>query len=561
MDWRVAALGAALFVGVVGVSALLFLVIPRFQFENSMFLDRVISKKAKSGFSDTVRFGDVTEIQQDNSVAFSVDVSDHAQIPATPYWRMLVLDEYENGTFRFSRALKNEELQLERTAANQRGYARLRGRDRVQWTFYLESGVSRYLPNLGHFEVLQFHEAQNFRFAPRLAMVALRDDPVSMTAYRIDGFDVSPALADPRFAAVWKAREQPAERPILLQTTLPAFAQERDGVTLRRGLTAATGGETALPAAEFARRVSTWLKAHHNYSLSPTIPPGAGDPLVKWLVSREAGHCELFAGSFVLLARAAGFPARLVTGFRGGSWNGYSNNFTVRNSDAHAWAEIFDEQTGAWLRADPLAAGAAMQAETEQGAAAIALRLDRSWKARFDSLRVFWYRRIVNFDQRSQAETMKAVKEATQTSGRRLRESLRESLTSIKAWLTAPWDLGRVASVSGAVVVIALATWIWREFGGGWWRGLRPGRGARRDDPVRREAGRWLRKFEGCDPRSTDCAAVMSELQRLRFGARTSWPPSEKVFRRARRVWREARRHYPPLRRPVDRRKSDNLVP
>ena len=80
-DWRLLALGGALFAGVVAVSALLFLAIPRFQLENSFFLDRFITKKSRTGFSDSISLGDVMDIQQDNSVALRVDVSDPARIP------------------------------------------------------------------------------------------------------------------------------------------------------------------------------------------------------------------------------------------------------------------------------------------------------------------------------------------------------------------------------------------------------------------------------------------------------------------------------------------------
>ena len=120
-DWRVAVLGAVLFLGVVGVSALLFLAIPRFQLENSLFLERFVSKKARTGFNETIRFGDVTEIQQDTSVALSVDVTDRAQIPAAPYWRMLVLDEYRDGTFRLSALQRRAAFTPEYTAATARG--------------------------------------------------------------------------------------------------------------------------------------------------------------------------------------------------------------------------------------------------------------------------------------------------------------------------------------------------------------------------------------------------------------------------------------------------------
>ena len=372
-DWRVVGLGAVLFIGVVGVSALLFLAIPRFQLENSMFLDRFISKKAKTGFSDTIHFGDVTEIQQDNSLALSVDVSDPAQIPGSPYWRMLVLDQYDNGTFRLSPALRRQEFGNERTNSFLHGEAKPKKGAAVQWTFYLESGVSRFLPLLGQFEVLRFREQQNFRQAPYLGIVQLREEPVSMTAYRVEGFELSTSLPDDAFARRWRARVPTESRRQSLQTW-NGSALESNGGVLARALGDATGGAT-LAAPEFARRVTAWLRKNHEYSLTPSIPGGDSDPLVRWLASREAGHCELFAGSFVLLARAAGFPARVVTGFRGGSWNGYSNNFTIRNADAHAWAEIFDEATGAWLRADPLAP--VVNAQTEvKGEAALASRLD-----------------------------------------------------------------------------------------------------------------------------------------------------------------------------------------
>ena len=428
VDWRVLGLGAVLFAGVVAVTALLFLAIPRFQIENSMFLDRFISKKAKSGFTDTITFGDVTEIQQDTSVALSVDVSDQAEVPASPYWRMVTLDYYENRAFRLSTGLRTTEFQAERSFTSVVGDGVPR-KAAAQWTFYLEPGVSRYLPLLGHFTRIQFRETQNFRLAPRLAVVALREEPAAMTAYRVDAFDLQPLLRDEGFVKRWQNRATEG----ISRTALQIFLRlgEADLARVRAVVDEITGG-AKLTAPEFAGRASEWLRRQHAYSLAPVVPPGAGDPLVRWLTSRESGHCELFAGSFVVLARAAGFPSRVVTGFRGGTWNAYSNNFTVRNSDAHAWAEIFDEAAGAWLRTDPLSPATGGQAAEVRGEAAITSRLDRSWKARLDSLRVFWYRRIVSFDQRSQIETLKAVKDATQNTGKQLRDWLNHATVALK---------------------------------------------------------------------------------------------------------------------------------
>ncbi|HYP18117.1 MAG TPA: transglutaminase-like domain-containing protein, partial [Opitutus sp.] len=254
----------------------------------------------------------------------------------------------------------------------------------------------------------------------------------------------------------------------------------------------------------------------------------------------------LFAGSFVLLARAAGYPTRVVTGFRGGSWNGYSNHFTVRNSDAHAWCEIFDVSAGAWLRADatPGAAAAALQNETTDEAA-LAGRVDRSWTARLDSLRVFWYRRIVNFDQQSQLETLRAVKEATENSSKRLREALERLGATVKAWFAAPWDRARGVKLGAGLLLLAALVWTLRRF---------PfrladfrGRGARGNgDAVRRRAGQWLARWRALGSGASGAVPrpeVVVQLERLRFGARETWPQPRAVFREAKVAWRESKRH------------------
>lgn len=539
-DWRVVTLGLVLFAGVVGVSTLLFLAIPRFQIQSTMFLDRLITKKAKSGFSDTIRFGDVTEIQQDNSLALSVDVSDQSLIPAAPYWRMVVLDEYLNGTFKLSPTLRSQEFGSERVHGFVRGDSRLLRNEPVYWTFYLESGVSRYLPLLGRFAELRFREQQSVRQALNLGVVALRDEPATMTAYRVEGFDLSGVLPDPAFAQRWSARTRISETSPGLQVRLAL--PELDARAVQSSVSEIIGTRV-VSAAEFTQRAGEWLRQNHRYSLSPEIPGGEGDPLVRWLTSRAPGHCELFAGAFVLLARSAGFPSRVVTGFRGGTWNGYSNNFTIRNADAHAWAEIFDVTTGAWLRADPLEIPrAATETAEAADAALIASRLDRSWAARLDSLRVFWYRRIVSFDQNAQVETLKVLKEATQSSGTRLREAVRGSLEAFRTWFTQPWDPRRVLTwISGTGIVVALA-WLWRRFGRASWRIRWRSKGARREDPVRREAGRWLMRLRDCGGEAA-VAETISNLQRLRFGPPSSSAAAEVVFGRARHQRRAARRN------------------
>jgi len=555
-DWRVIALGGALFAGVVVVTGLLFLAIPRFQLENSLFLDRFISKKARTGFSENIRFGDVTEIMQDNGLALSIDVSDPRQMPATPYLRMLVLDEYvPEGGFRLSAWLRSGWLTRERTLAQFRGSEPARRREPVVWTFYFEPGVSRYLPMPGAFELLRFREAQNFFFSPVLQVVALRMEPAIMTAYQVENPATAAIVPDAGFAQVLKIALQDANsarrRAGRLMLALPPGGS--DQVKLARIATAIADGvgepQAArwLPAADFARRASEWLAQRHTYALNSHTPAGAGDPLVRWLESGEPGHCELFAGALVLLARTAGYPARLVVGFKGGTWNGYSNNLTVRNRDAHAWVEIWNGE-GGWLRVDPTPGATSVVGDSEPaGAAAFDRRLDLSWSARLESLRVFWYRRIVNFDQRSQLETLQAVKGATQQASLRVRAAILRGLRWFQAWRAQPWDVWRITRVAAVVLALAGGVWAWQCFRSSWrWRWS--SRGRRREDPVRREAGRWLRRMAESgnrraeSPDGPEIVGVTAELQRLRYGARATWPEPGAVFRRARLTAADLRR-------------------
>jgi protein-glutamine gamma-glutamyltransferase len=533
-DWRVVALGGALFAGLVVLSAGLFLVIPRFQLENGLFLDRLITKKARTGFSDSIKFGDVTDIQQDTGVALNVDVSDPTQIPASPYWRMIVLDEYQDGTFKASRWREQQPTEREQTSVVARGTLRRRRAPPVYWTIFLESGVSRYLPLLGGFSELRFREVQSFRFNRELSVLALREEPVTMTAYQVSGFDSSGRLPDAVFGREWSVKA-PGARTIS-EGSLSGLSTT-DRARLAAMVDEISAGQR-LDAGAFAGAATAWLRRQHNYSLNPRIPAGTGDPLVRWTGSRESGHCELFAGALAMLARTAGFPARVVTGFRGGIWNAFSNSFTVRNSDAHAWAEIFDPAASTWFRADALGAAIAAEAVEAGAAGEAARRIDRSWSARLNSLRVFWYRRIVNFDQRTQAETLQALKTATQKSGQQLREQAEKMMNTLRRWFTSPWNVRRLVVIFVPAAMFAAIVWAWRYFA---WSTLllRWRRTARREDPVRAEAGVWLRRL--ARQRGQDIGLV-AELQRLRFGAARTWPNPAPVFRAARRQLRIARR-------------------
>lgn len=96
------------------------------------------------------------------------------------------------------------------------------------------------------------------------------------------------------------------------------------------------------------------------YTLSP--PALSENPADEFLFETQKGFCEHYATSFVLLIRIAGIPARVVAGYQGGEWNPAGNHLIVRQSDAHAWSEVWLGDKG-WVRVDPTTAVAPERVE------------------------------------------------------------------------------------------------------------------------------------------------------------------------------------------------------
>ncbi|MCP4271806.1 MAG: transglutaminase domain-containing protein, partial [Gammaproteobacteria bacterium] len=89
------------------------------------------------------------------------------------------------------------------------------------------------------------------------------------------------------------------------------------------------------------------------YTLNPGVM--AADTVDDFWFNKQRGFCEHYSGTFVFLMRAAGIPARVVTGYQGGEMNPYADYMVVRQSDAHAWTEVWLSGKG-WVRIDPTGA-------------------------------------------------------------------------------------------------------------------------------------------------------------------------------------------------------------
>ncbi|MEZ5462155.1 DUF3488 and DUF4129 domain-containing transglutaminase family protein [Dokdonella sp.] len=159
------------------------------------------------------------------------------------------------------------------------------------------------------------------------------------------------------------------------------------------------------------RRALDLIRDNFTYTL--VAPPLGRNSVDEFLFDTRAGYCEHFSSAFVFLMRAAGIPARVVTGYQGGWWNVAGDYLLVRHSDAHAWAEVWLEGRG-WVRVDPTAA--VNPARIESGSSSAADQ--QGWFAgdwlleirnRLDLVNRLWTQTIVQFNALRQKSLLSPI--------------------------------------------------------------------------------------------------------------------------------------------------------
>jgi protein-glutamine gamma-glutamyltransferase len=153
--------------------------------------------------------------------------------------------------------------------------------------------------------------------------------------------------------------------------------------------------------------VKAALNLFHDGGFSYTLLPAplGRDAIDDFLFNTREGFCEHYASAFTILMRAAGIPARVVTGYQGGFWNTLGHYLLVRNSDAHAWSEVWLQGRG-WVRVDPTAAirpqrislGAAGAAAGNQLLPWYESGLLESARNHWDIVNRWWNQSVIGFD-------------------------------------------------------------------------------------------------------------------------------------------------------------------
>jgi hypothetical protein len=197
-----------------------------------------------------------------------------------------------------------------------------------------------------------------------------------------------------------------------IDLVLPADRNLRS-VALARQLRANAADEAGFVTAT----IDYFRNGNFEYTLTP--PRLSMNSVDDFLFGTRQGFCGHFASAFVTLMRAGGVPARVVTGYLGGEWNPVGGYLTVRQSHAHAWAEVWLDGRG-WVRVDPTAVVAPERLTRDifdliGGAARAPARVLRQvpWIGgaiqAFEALNAWWQDRGGGFDFRKQFELLDAL--------------------------------------------------------------------------------------------------------------------------------------------------------
>ena len=159
------------------------------------------------------------------------------------------------------------------------------------------------------------------------------------------------------------------------------------------------------------RRALAWIREDFAYTLDTPLP--GKHAVDEFLFDQQQGYCEHFSSAFVALMRAAGVPARVVTGYTGGVYNRLGGYWVIRHMDAHAWAEVWLPGRG-WMRVDPTAAVAPERIydtlDDRLGDDVDAGRMTlEGFGSVSDWLRRGWNDLVLGFDARRQAQLLERL--------------------------------------------------------------------------------------------------------------------------------------------------------
>lgn len=337
---------------------------------------------ASTGIDDEMSPGDVSDLSLSSAIAFRVRFDGEMPPPKERYWRGPVLQDFDGRTWRRGPSFLPEQAFV--TNGPSYRYTLTMEPNNRQWLFGLDT-------------VTEWPRRRANRAFDHQLRAAV---PVStLSAFNLESSTsityTTHLSTTGRTAATRLNERNPRSR---------ALAQE---------IFARTGNAEAFTAAMLQK----FREEEYFYTLEP--PRLETDSVDDFLFTTRRGFCEHFASAFTMMARAAGIPARVVLGYQGGEFNNMGGYLIVRQSDAHAWSEIWVDGKG-WIRVDPTAAVApervergidAALAEDEPVPGRILRRFDTLTQMRlaWDALNTFWNDQVIGFGESQQRSILERL--------------------------------------------------------------------------------------------------------------------------------------------------------
>lgn len=430
-------------------SGVLFFLFPRVGF--GLMFGKSRGGVSMAGFSDRIELGQFGRIRDNPAVVMRVELDDvpKTQLRLNWHWRGIAFDRYDGRTWRkdFSGFKQLPRGRRPRQFLTHRG-ARLEGARSAR--IYLEPiSESSVLFTPGRALAIQLPNKRNYsRADPRyvrrdaLGDLSVDGDPTQSRSYEVTYLpELTVTAEQQRATSVVPAKL--ARRYL----QLPALPERV--LNLARELTA--GAATPYAKAEAVMRHLRTFR----YTLD-LKGSSKDEPLDEFLFELKEGHCEYFSTAMAVLLRAAGVPTRNVNGFLGGDYNPYGRYWVVRQGDAHSWVEVYLGERLGWVPFDPTPPDARLASREDGFLATVS-----AW---FDSLRLKWFKYVIEYDLGKQVSLFKAIGEWVRGlfGGASGKGNL---ATNPLLWLA-------------LAVAVALAVWWRRRWRGG--RGAKAARGAAR---------------------------------------------------------------------------------
>jgi transglutaminase-like putative cysteine protease len=367
-----------------------------------------------SGFSDTVRLGDVGQLKLNPKLVMRVRVNQPpSQYGSNLRWRGVTLDFYDGSSWRDSLSVQRNR-RLGARPVSKRGN-----------TYWVDEAASaRRAEQLTSITRQTFYleplDTPTIFAAPKPLWI---EGPPSLWRDESDGLWTSNHALNRLVYQVESDTRQPSDKELRERhsTDYPVdihvrYTQLPRSFDARVGQLAANVAQGATTTIDIARRIESHLRTSYSYSLN-LKRTNDGEPVADFLFNVRAGHCEYFASAMTLMLRTQGIPARLVNGFQMGEYSEISDFYTVRQSDAHSWVEVYFPQHG-WLAFDPTPAAGLSQYEN-------------NWLATLrhfsESVEMFWLENVIGFSANEQASMAFRVQ-------RMVSDSQSEFSTQVAEW-------------------------------------------------------------------------------------------------------------------------------